>query len=95
MRRRGNMPRRFVPILSRQQIISGITLDAAGNVLGGCTVILFRTADNSVEETQVSDATTGYYIFSSINDAGPFYVVAYKPGSPDVTGATVDTLVGS
>ena len=74
--------------------ISGITKDSVGSVLGGCVVKLYRTVDDALVGTTMSDVTTGEYKFY----ASPYaahYLVAYKAGSPDVAGTTVNTLVGT
>lgn len=97
LRRKSRVPlgiRRFVRVQSRPQIISGITRDLAGAPLGGCAVHLYRTSDDAIREVVVSNAN-GAYTFSAINDGAAYYVVAYKPGAPDVTGTTVNTLVGT
>jgi hypothetical protein len=73
--------------------ISGITLNSSGAALPACSVVLYRTADNSVAGRVTSDASGNYRV-----DASPavmHYVVAYQPGSPDVAGTTVNTLIGS
>lgn len=97
LRMQGRVPtrlaRRYVPALSRPQIISGVTRDASGNPLGGCTVSLFSTATNVLREVVTSDAN-GNYTFSAINDGASYYAVAYLTGSPDVSGTSVNTLVG-
>ena len=96
LRRNGvvpRMPRRFIPTQSRPQLISGVTRDLNGNPLAACTVKLYRTYDDSVHEVVTSDAN-GNYTFSAIVDGSNYYVVGYLPGSPDVAGTTVNTLVG-
>lgn len=72
--------------------IVGQTRDSAGAVLANCTVTLFRTYDDMPQKVTVSDAD-GNYSFP-VSPGSTYYCVAYKAGSPDVTGATVDTLVG-
>jgi hypothetical protein len=74
--------------------ITGITKDSAGAVLGGCTVRLFRTADDVEVDQAVSDAGDGTYSVGVPTD-DTYYCVAYLPGSPDVAGTTVNTLTGS
>lgn len=76
-------------------IISGVTKDSTNTILGSCTVKLYRTADDVYLETCVSDAVTGAYSFSTVGLAEQYYVVAYKPGAPDVAGTTANTLVGT
>lgn len=73
--------------------ISGVTKDSTGAILAACTVTLFRTVDNVAFETVVSDGS-GAYSFSAIGLSETYYVVAYKTGSPDVAGITVNTLEG-
>lgn len=73
--------------------ISGITKDSTGAVLGNCTVQLFYTANDKIADEVTSNAS-GVYEFRSAAPAVNFYVVAYKAGSPDVAGTTVNTLIG-
>jgi hypothetical protein len=74
--------------------ITGITRDSTGATLGTCSVHLFESAtDIEVAET-MSDGS-GNFTFVLGNNAGFFYIVAYKPGSPDVAGTTVNTLVAA
>jgi hypothetical protein len=71
--------------------ITGVTRDSGGAVLGTCRVELFVTSrDVSIAET-VSD-TSGNFTFG-MPGTGPFYLVAYKVGSPDVAGTTVNTIL--
>lgn len=74
--------------------IAGVTKDSTGAPLGNCAVELYLTATDQMLEHVTSDAN-GNYSFSTVGLAETYYLVAYKTGSPDVTGATVDTLVGS
>ena len=83
----------FATTVPTQFFISGVTKDSTGTILGSCTVKLFRTSDDRWFETVTSDATTGAYRFGGVGSAN-CYVVAYKAGSPDVAGTTVNTLVG-
>jgi hypothetical protein len=43
----------------------------------------------------MSDSVSGIYQFSGLSSGLQFYCVAYKPGSTDLTGATVNTLVAA
>lgn len=79
----------------QQLYISGVTKDSAGAVLGSCVVELYRTLDDMPLEKVTSDAATGVYRFSAVGAGQSYYVVAYKQGSPDVAGTTVNTLVGT
>lgn len=76
-------------------IISGVTKDSAGAVLGSCVVQLFLTATDYFISELISDAATGAYEFRVGLGTGPYYLVAYKAGSPDVAGTTANVLVGA
>lgn len=83
------------------KLISLIAVDNVGAVLAGATLKAFRTLDdvaNSLvadtrEGPSVVSATDGRYTIPLPN-ADAHYIVAYKAGSPDVAGVTVNTLVG-
>jgi len=84
-----------IPIMAPDQhfIITGVTRDSTGAALAACVVDLFRTMDDSVAGRTTSDGSGNYKI-----EATPsltHYAVAYKAGSPDVAGTTVNTLVGT
>lgn len=89
----GNLAFRSLPFNATNLYISGVTKDSTGAALGGCAVSLFRTSDGALILSAISDAT-GNYSFP-ILVSGQFYVVAYKAGSPDVAGVTVNTLAGA
>lgn len=74
--------------------IAGVTRDSTGAALAGCTVHLFRTATDCEVDEIVSDGS-GNYSFPNVTAAEGYYVVAYLPGSPDVAGTTVNTLLGA
>jgi hypothetical protein len=74
--------------------IFGITKDSGGSALGGCNVEVFETASGLLRGATVSDATGNYSIDVTGSEGMTFFAVAYKAGSPDVTGVTVNTLVG-
>ena len=74
--------------------VFGITKDRTGVPLGNCVVHLFNSATDVLVEQNTSDAN-GNYEFRSASLTTLYYVVAYKPGSPDVAGATVNTLIGA
>ena len=71
--------------------ITGTTLDSTGAVLANCTVQGFLTANDQYVGECVS-GTQGYYEFYSQYSGAQHYLVAYKAGGTDVTGATVNTL---
>jgi hypothetical protein len=58
-------------------LIAGVTRDYNLSPLGGCTVHLFRTADDFLIETVVSD-TDGNYEFHLPRPAKFYYVIAHK-----------------
>jgi hypothetical protein len=86
-------PKSFVPMPAVYLRIFGITKDSAGAVLASCTVNLLETLANKFIESTISDAN-GNYEFRSPSLSTAYYVVAYKAGSPDVAGTTVNTLTG-
>ena len=71
--------------------ISGQTLDSNNNPLANCVVELELSSDGSRVATTQSDGS-GNYSFAVSN--GPYQVNAYLSGSPDVSGITLNTLVG-
>jgi hypothetical protein len=85
-----------LPLPSRYLSIVDSTADGPGAPLGSCTVTLFRTKDDAKVDQVVSDPTTGQYEFrGSPAPATDHYAVAYKSGSPDLTGSTTNKIQGS
>lgn len=80
------------PSFEYPSTISGVTRDSAGAALGSCLVALYRTVDDSLVSRVLSDASGNYRFDAS--QLISHYIVAYKAGSPDVEGSTVNTLVG-
>ena len=76
--------------LANWQII-GVTRDSAGLILPFCIVDLFVAGSDQLRAAVTSDAL-GQFTFANPG-TGPFYLVAYKQGSPDVAGTTVNTLM--
>jgi hypothetical protein len=70
--------------------LTGTTRDSTGATLGNCRVHLFNSADVEIAET-VSDGA-GAFSFTTAQNSGTYYLVAYLPGSPDVAGTTKNTL---
>lgn len=85
--------RRALPLPPTRLVIYGVTRDSAGVILGSCDVHVFRTVDDVEVDQVVSDATTGVYR-CAVAGGLTYYVVAYKAGSPDVSGTTLNTLIG-
>lgn len=75
----------------KNNTLSGVTKDSTGAVLSFCRVEIFLTGSDTPVMEMASDASG---VFSFYNPgSGPFYIVAYKAGAPDVAGTTVNTLV--
>lgn len=87
----GNFPKfRSTPLAQSNPVITGVTRDSAGNPLGTCVVRCFRTSTNDFVATATSDVSGNFTVFAT--GTGPFYLVAYKDGTTDVAGTTVNTL---
>ena len=84
---------RLLPTLKPQ--ICGVTKDSVGTPLGSCVVQLFRTSNDSFLHEMTSDVVGNYCITVPLSDYPQCYIVAYKAGSPDVAGTTLNTLVGT
>jgi len=88
------------PYPERNLVIAGVTRDGNGNPLGNCALLLFDKADPGRKFGPfVSDAAGNYTIpipvgFSQAQIT-TWKVDGYLPGSPDVAGTTVNTLVGT
>lgn len=72
--------------------LNGTTRDGIGNALPNCVLDLFVTRTDVKVASTTSDSS-GNYSFQ-ILVGGPFYIVAYLEGSPDIAGTTVNDLVG-
>lgn len=75
--------------------ISGVTKDAQGVALANCVVDIFMTRNDMLCASATSDADGNYSVGVSGVAGLTFYAVAYKTGSPDVAGVTVNTLVAA
>ncbi len=74
--------------------VTGQTLDASSVALEGCKVEAFKTGSDEY----LGDTTSGgggNYAFNFNTNSFPLYLVAYKAGSPDVAGTTVNTLTAT
>jgi len=74
----------------QQKKIVGTTRSSDGTPLGGVVVDGFTTADDVKRGTVTSDA--GGYFELCTPQSGSHYLVGYKAGSPDVAGASQNTL---
>jgi hypothetical protein len=84
-------PFKSPPFSTQGFTVSGVTRDSGGNPLGGVVVELFLTDSDMKIDAAVSDGSGN---FSFPATAGPYYLVAYKAGTPDVAGTSVNTLAG-
>lgn len=75
--------------------LSGTTKDSSGAALGNCVVDWFNTADDVKISSTTSDANGLFEFRTAGQPPNAYYLVAYKAGSPDVAGTTVNTLVGT
>jgi hypothetical protein len=73
--------------------VSGVTYDQFGVIVGGATVDMFRTYDDVRVGTTISDPITGAFNVAGTADNQTVYLVAYKATAPDITGATVNTII--
>jgi hypothetical protein len=74
--------------------LSGTTRDSTGAALANCVVEWFDTATDVKIGSTTSDAN-GFYEFRTAGQPpNAYYLVAYKAGSPDVAGTTLNTLTG-
>ncbi len=76
-----------------RKVVSGTVKDSNGAAVSGATVYLFNTATGALVDTQTSDADGSYRCGDPNNVAS--FAVGYKTGSPDTTGATVNTVAGT
>lgn len=69
--------------------IIGVSRDATGIALGTCVVKVFRTADDLLVASTISDGSGNWTAYPI--SLGPYYFVEYKAGSPDVFGTSPNT----
>ena len=74
--------------------IAGTTIDSLNVALGNCVVDWFRTVDDALMGTVTSDSNGLFEFRTAGQPPNAYYLVAYKSGSPDVAGTTVNTLTG-
>ena len=88
---RPNVIRR--PVFTGTFTITGRTLDASLATLGSCTVDLFKVdAFDTWVATTTSDGS-GNFSFSVSQNSTYYWMRAYKTGSPDTSGVTINTVV--
>ena len=76
---------------ARNFTVSGVTRDAGGAALGNCWVELFSSATDMVVAKQFSDASGNFSFVQP--GTGPFYLIAYLTGAPDIGGTSLNTLM--
>jgi hypothetical protein len=76
-------------------MVTGTTLDSTSAVLGSCVVELYLTATDEPLGKTTSDASGNFSFTCARYSPLTHYIVAYKAGSPDVAGTTVNTLTGT
>lgn len=74
-----------------RKFLRGQCVDGSAVGVSGAVVQAFLTATDAFQGEQTS--TEGGYYEVGTTEAGAHYLVAYKPGSPDIAGTTVNTLV--
>lgn len=84
--------RGMMPLPTAGWTISGVTKDGTGAALAACDVELFETVTDAKRGATISDGAGAYSFAANAYDR--YYAVAYKAGSPDVAGVTVNTLTG-
>jgi hypothetical protein len=70
----------------------GVTRDVNGTAVGGVTVKLYHTADDTVVCSTVSDPLGNFGVTTQFYPDA-HYMVAYKSGAPDIEGTTANTLI--
>mgnify|MGYP000282605569 CR=1 FL=1 len=79
------------PLPARFNTITGQTRDGSGATLGSCVVDLYITATDRMIESVMSNGD-GYYYLKGPALSVDHYIVAYKAGSPDKAGTSLNTL---
>lgn len=75
-----------------QKFIMGVCKDEAAATVSGAVVQIFRTTDDLYVGETTADSN-GRYEAGTPHTGMQHYLVAYRAGSPDITGATVNTLI--
>jgi hypothetical protein len=83
------------PGTSVSRFIRGVCQDESAVAVANAIVQAFRTSDDMFVG-QVQGNTDGTYTLATDTVAGTqHYLVAYKPGSPDIAGTTVNTITNT
>lgn len=75
----------------QHKVITGTTRDSTSATLANCIVQGFVTDTDAYVGEATSDNAGDYRL--PTRETGAHYLVAYKAGSPDVMGTTVNTIV--
>lgn len=72
--------------------VTGVSRDSTGAALANCDTYLLRvyTGGREFVAYTLSDGSGNYTFYPTVS--GPFQVLWYKAGSPDVAGASLNTL---
>lgn len=76
-----------------KRFLRGLCKDATDAVVANATVQAFVTATDAYAGEGISLNDGTYYVGVEQSAATPHYLVAYKVGSPDIAGTTVNTLL--
>jgi hypothetical protein len=71
-------------------VITGKSRDGNGSPMGTCIVKLFRTADDSLQDSTTSDGSGNFRVTTPWYEV--HYLNMYKAGSPDIYGTTPNTI---
>lgn len=74
------------------KFLRGMVVTSTDVAVSGALVSAYRTSDNSYAGYTDQSRDDGTYAVATQFGTGNHYVTAYKPGSPDVGGTTVNTL---
>lgn len=75
------------------KFLKGVCRDVSNNPLSGVIVQAFRTSDDTFAGYEVQTRGDGSYNLPTNFPGVAHYAVAYLAGSPDRSGATVNTLI--
>lgn len=75
------------------KFIKGSCLDSNSAVVANATLEAFITSTDVKDSPPTTSFLDGTYILGCYTAGVSHYVVAYKAGSPDIAGTTVNTLV--
>lgn len=80
---------------SVSRFIKGTTKDSGGTAVANATVQAFRTSDDFYLGQDVSREDGTYTCPADVPAGTQCYLVAYKAGSPDIAGTTVNTITNT